>query len=193
MATARACSSCGSNSLTSVRGVFEHGTTITTVSSNGGSVILAGDGDAIPALTRMTSSFATCSVLAQRLAPPEAPALRESIWSRIHDYFLLSSLLPVGIWFVAKWMGDGDGSEGGSTAWGWLAIVWLAAAIGAAFPVAGVRRRLRQEHEWNLKRWEKLVTRWEKLRYCPSCDSVVDPATNRATSASEMVKLLRAA
>jgi hypothetical protein len=74
-----------------------------------------------------------------------------------------------------------------------LVPCWLALYVGSSIPIAKIRKGLQKEHEWNVKRWQKLVARWEQLRYCPSCDSVADLATGRTASASYMGKLLRAA
>lgn len=161
---------------------------MTTVSSTGGSVLLDEEGDALPALTRMTSSVATSSVLAQRLAPPEAPAPRDTAWSKVHSHGTLGGLLVYIPLFFAAW----QGTWGGIAAWG-LTLVYFGSAAGAYAPVAKIRERLRQEHEWNVKRWQRLVARWDQLRYCPSCDSVADLTAGRTASASDMSKLLRSA
>jgi len=72
-------------------------------------------------------------------------------------------------------------------------VLWLVALIAAYYPLSKVKERLRQENEWDVKRWQRLVARWEQLRYCQSCDSVADLANGRVASASDMGKLLRAA
>jgi len=188
--TEQTCPSCGSPSLLSVRGIVEQGTTVTTVTSDGGAVALDGDGGVMPALTRMTSTVATSSMLAQRLAPPEPPARRQSPWGRVQSYLLSLTGIPmmfaIPIWVLVE-----------PTA-GWVAALvgipcWLGLYVGTSIPIGRIRRRLKSRHDWEVKQWEKLVARWERLRYCSACDSVVDLARKRAVSGDEMAKLLRAA
>ena len=112
---------------------------------------------------------------------------------RVHSYAVWGALLPGGGWFIAWCELAGRGNDVGTTGWGWATVLWLVALTAAYYPLSKVKGRLRQEHEWNVKRWQKLVARWEQLRYCPACDSVADLTTGRTASASDMGKLLRGA
>lgn len=189
-AAQHACPSCGATPVLSVRSIFEQGTTVTTVSSSGGAVALGGEGDVIPVLTRQSSTVAASSVLAQRLAPPVQPVLRQSVWARLHSYFLLLTGLPTAIAIILLIPLE--------PTMGWRVAligspIWLGLFVGTSFPVGRIQRRLKRTYEWDVRQWEQLVARWEVLRYCSSCDSVADLTRRRAVLADEMPKLLRAA
>ena len=185
----QSCPSCGGASLTSVRALFEQGTSITSVSSVGGAVVVDGTGDPSQAMTRLATTFAKSSVLAQRLAPPEQPLRREPFCARLHGYGVLGALLPIGLWFVAM----ATGNAGGSATWGWTTLIWLLVVVATAFPVAKMRNRTRLEYQWRMKCWERQLSEWAELRYCSSCDYVIDPRTGKKVPADKLHVLLQAA
>lgn len=181
------CFSCGNPQLTSVRAIFEQGTSVTDVTSVGGAVGFDGDGGISPAVSQHSTTFATSSVLAQRLSPPEQPTFRDSAWARPHSYAAVGGILPACLLIGAFTVG------GVPVIWILLSVVWLVAVVATTFPLARVRERLRSEYEGELRRWEVSLADWAELRYCSSCDSVTDPRTGKGARADDLYCAIRAA
>ena len=180
------CFSCGNPQLTSVRAIFEQGTSVTDISSVGGAVAFDGSGEFSPILSQSSTSFATSSILAERLSPPEQPLFCDSVWARPHSYACIGSLFPGCLLIGAIAVG------GVPISWIVVSVLWLVGVFATTFPLAKVRERLQSNHQWELKRWEATVMDWAELRYCSSCDSVTDPLTGKGARADDMYCVLQA-
>jgi hypothetical protein len=116
--------------------------------------------------------------LARLLAPPTAPR---------KPYRLLALVLvPLAIPFMG-----GIAWAIGAAAAGPVAGA-LAVLAGAAVPVLVLLFALKYRHRYPalLGSWQKLMSRWHKLVYCPRCHSVSNCETGEVASAENMATLV---